>query len=168
MGMRDKDGLASILKNKISSLLGSSFVAGRQNYYLLNGKKYPVKITSVGIDANNVNQLSAIDLKFHIIGKETVAGFEYIVLNPFQTCKLATHKNPQHNGIVIENFCCAYTEFSQYKKYDDNNLDVAIKIAIASWEINRNRKPLENYMMAQQKMRETINKNNVDYLNTIL
>ena len=56
----------------------------------------------------------------------------------------------------------------QYKKYDDNNLDVAVKIAIASWEINRNRKPLENYMMAQQKMRETINKNNVDYLNTIL
>jgi len=168
MGMRDKDGLASILKNKISSVLGSSFVTGRQNHYLHNGKKYPIKITSVGIDSNNVNQLSAIDLKFHIIGKETVSGFEYIVLNPFQACKLATQKNPQHNGIVIENFCCSYTEFSQYKKYDDNNLDVAVKIAIASWEINRNRKPLENYMMAQQKMRDTINKNNVDYLNTIL
>jgi hypothetical protein len=47
-------------------------------------------------------------------------------------------------------------------------LDVAIKISIASWDINRNRKPLENYMMAQQKMRETINKNNVDFLNTII
>jgi hypothetical protein len=168
MGMRDKDGLASILKNKISSLLGSSFVTGRQNYYLHNGRKYPVKVISVGIDANNVNQMSAIDLKFHIIGKETNTGFEYIVLNPFQACKLATHKNPQHNGIVIENFCCAYSEFSQYKKYDDNSLDTAIKISIASWDINRNRKSLENYMMTQQKMRETINKNNVDYLNTII
>jgi hypothetical protein len=168
MGMRDRDGVASILKNKISSLLGSSLITGRQNYYLHNGKKYPVKITSVGLDANNVNQLSAIDLKFHIIGKETPSGFEYIVLNPFQACKLATQKNPQHNGIVIENFCCVYSEFSQYKKYDDNNLDVAIKISIASWEINRNKKSLEQYMITQQKMRETINKNNVDYLNTIL
>jgi len=168
MGMRDRDGLASILKNKIISLLGSSLVTGKQNYYLLNGKKYPVKITSVGLEASNVNQLSAIDLKFHIIGKETASGFEYIVLNPFQACKLSTHKNPQHNGIVIENFCCSYNEFSQYKKYDDKNLDVAIKISIASWELNRNRTSLEQYMISQHKMRDTINKQNIDFINSII
>lgn len=168
MGMRDRDGLASILKNKISSLLGSSFVSGRQNFYLLNGRKYPVKITSVGLEANNVNQLSAIDLKFHIIGKETSNGFEYLVLNPFQACKLSSTRNPQHNGIVIENFCCSYNDFSQYKKYDDRNLDVAMKISIASWELNKNKTPLEQYMMSQHKMRETINKNNIDFINTII
>ena len=168
MGMRDRDGLASILKNKIISLLGSSFVSGKQNYYLVNGKKYPVKVTSVGWEANNINQLSAIDLKFHIIGKETSSGFEYIVLNPFQACKLSTRKNPQHNGIVIENFCCPYSEFSQYKKYDDSNLDVALKISIASWELNRNRLPLEQYMISQHKMRSTINKQNIDFINSII
>jgi hypothetical protein len=168
MGMRDRDGLASILKNKIISLLGSSFVSGKQNYYLVNGKKYPVKVTSVGLEANNVNQLSAIDLKFHIIGKETSSGFEYIVLNPFQACKLSTQKNPQHNGIVIENFCCPYSEVSQYKKYDDSNLDVALKISIASWELNRNRLPLEQYMISQHKMRSTINKQNIDFINSII
>jgi len=168
MGIRDSDGVAAILKNKISSLLGSSFIPGKQNYYLINGKKYPVKITSVGMNANNVNQLSAIDLKFHIIGKETSSGFEYIVLNPFQACKLSTRKNPQHNGIVIENFSCAYSEFSQYKKYDDSNLDVAIKISIASWELNRNRTSLEQYMISQHKMRDNINKSNIDFINTII
>lgn len=168
MGMRDRDGLASILKNKIVSLLGASLVTGKQNYYLINGKKYPVKITSVGLEANNVNQLSAIDLKFHIIGKETSSGFEYIVLNPFQACKLSTQKNPQHNGIVIENFCCSYNDFNQYKKYDDSNLEVALRVAIASWEINRNRTSLEQYMSTQQKMREHINKSNIDFINTII
>lgn len=168
MGMRDSDGVASILKSKIATLLGSSFVSGKQNFYLLNGKKYPVKIISVGLNGNNVNQMSAIDLKFHIIGKETANGFEYIVLNPFQSCKLSTKRLPQHNGIVIENFCCTYNEFNQYKKYDDSNLDVAMKISIASWELNRNRVSLEQHMISQHKLRENINKNNIDFINSIL
>lgn len=168
MGMRDTDGLSSSLKSRLSSILGSLVIKGNETYYLYNNKQYPVKITSVGLNSQNVNQLSAIDLKFHIIGKETISGYEYVVLNPYHACVLATTKSPQHNGIVIENFACTYKVFSQYNKLDDSTLEKSLEASIKTWESHKDKQVIESYMESQKFTRFAFNQQNIDFIKAIM
>ena len=166
MGNLNKSNtLAVDLRNEVSSCLGASFFG---NFYIFNGKKYPVKLISVGENSNTINQMSVIDLKFHIIGKQTPNGFEYVILDPYQCSNVAINANAQHKGLVIENFTANYRHLSSQVKYNNSNLKGALDTKLLCWERSSKRKSLETFVKSWTQWRVDSNKESISNLRAII
>jgi len=166
MGNLNKSNTSAYdLKNEVSSCLGTSFFG---NFYIFNGKKYPVKLISVGVNSDTINQMSVIDLKFHIIGKQTANGFEYVILDPYQCSNVAINANAQHKGLVIENFTANYNTLSSQVKFNNSNLKIALDTKILFWEKSSKRKSLETFVNSWTQWRVDSNKESISNLRAII
>ena len=166
MGNLNKSNTLAIdLKSQVSSCLGTSFFG---NFYIFNGKKYPVKLISVGENSDTINQMSVIDLKFHIIGKQTPNGFEYVILDPYQCSNLAINANAQHKGLVIENFTANYKNLAFQVKFDNSNLKIAMDTKLLCWDKSSKRKSLETFVNSWTKWRVDSNKESISNLRAII
>jgi hypothetical protein len=155
MGNLNKSNtIASDLKNEVSSCLGTSFFG---NFYIFNGKKYPVKLISVGVNSDTINQMSVIDLKF-----------EYVILDPYQCSNVAINANAQHKGLVIENFTANYNTLSSQVKFNNSNLKIALDTKILFWEKSSKRKSLETFVNSWTQWRVDSNKESISNLRAII